>query len=352
MRIAILDIRPGIGIDYQQVEGLEDMLTAALFNSGYFIVIERSRINEVISANDFYRNELTEAQYIILAEKMQVDAVLVGTINYIISDRKLASDGVSKIDVGEYNIDLRLIGTTGELLSSAGVSKVGKTQRELMNMASWEIVRNLSSSVREKKTIQILYDYLYVYPEDLGTFTTKPTNIIAMNNRNNSYGYSDWRIPTLEEVQILQANATMLRLDKDKNYAYDTNSIWDSGNAYNVRLVRTKVIVQQRLEQQQRAYFEDIFYDYGTIPILNGIVTTRFCLQNPSTREVRIQNVTKTDSHLIVNWERSEIPSGGKSFVTVSYNPNGRVGVSFRNQVIVTLSDGQRIELIVSGQVR
>ena len=198
---------------------------------------------------------------------------------------------------------------------------------------------------------QVLYDYLYVFPEDLGVFTTKPLNIIDITNRNNSYGYSDWRLPTLEEIEFMQANATLLRLDNTYKYASHVTN-WGQGKSYKIRLVRTKVIIQQRSEDVQKAYFEETSYDFGDIPILGGIVKTRFCLQNPSSKNVYIKNITKTDSHISVSWDNNYINSSEKGFVTVSYNPNGRQGVSFRSTLVVTLSDGQTLDLIISGRVR
>lgn len=348
LRIAILDIRPGVGQTASQVDGLEDMLSTELFKSGYFTIIERSRVDQVLRANDLYGKKLTSAQQKAMADKLQVDAVLIGTINYIINDVKTASDGSSKINVGEYDVDLRLVSVTGEYLSSAAVHAAGKTERETMDMAAREIVKNLDSSVKGNKIVQVLYDYLYVFPEDLGAFSTEPSNIIDITNRNNSYGFSDWRLPTEEEVQIMEANATMLRLDNSRNYASDRSS-WNQ--SYNVRLVRTKITVQQRPQNRQRAYFEETTRDFGRIPILGGVVKTRFCLQNPSDRNVSILNITKTDSHLTVDWDKDAISPGEKGFIRVMYNPNGRQGVSLKSTIVATLSDGQKIDLLVTGRV-
>lgn len=351
LRIAILDIKAGVGENTSHVDGLEDMLTNELFNSGYFTIVERSRVDQVLHANNLYGKTLTTAQYQEMAKKLQVDAILVGTINYIIRDVKNASDGSSKINLGEYNVDLRLISVTGELLSSAAVDANGRSERETMDSAARDIVKNLDNSARGPKKVQVLYDYLYVFPEDLGVFTTKPLNIIDITNRNNSYGYSDWRLPTLEEIEFMQANATLLRLDNTYKYASHVTN-WGQGKSYKIRLVRTKVIIQQRSEDFQKAYFEETSYDFGDIPILGGIVKTRFCLQNPSSKNVYIKNITKTDSHVSVSWDNDYINSSEKGFVTVSYNPNGRQGVSFRSTLVVTLSDGQTLDLIISGRVR
>lgn len=162
LRIAILDLKAGVGRNSSQINGLEDMLTNELFKSGYFTIVERSRVNQVLQANDLYGKNLTEAQYKILAEKLEVDAVLVGTINYIVRDVDNASDGSSKIDIGEYNVDLRLISVTGELLSSAAIHAKGRSERETMDLAARDIVRNLDNSAKDLKPYKsCMTTYMY-----------------------------------------------------------------------------------------------------------------------------------------------------------------------------------------------
>ena len=52
--------------------------------------------------------------------------------------------------------------------------------------------------------VVVLYDYLYVYPEDLGEFSSEPVNLIEQINRQKKYGYDDWRMPTREELEIIR----------------------------------------------------------------------------------------------------------------------------------------------------
>ncbi len=52
----------------------------------------------------------------------------------------------------------------------------------------------------------VIYDYLKVFPNDLGTFDAEPKTIIARLNQNQQYGYGTWRLPTNEELALMKAN--------------------------------------------------------------------------------------------------------------------------------------------------
>ena len=52
----------------------------------------------------------------------------------------------------------------------------------------------------------VIYGYLKVFPNDLGTFDAEPRTTIARLNQSQYYGYGTWRLPTNEELAILKAN--------------------------------------------------------------------------------------------------------------------------------------------------
>lgn len=55
-----------------------------------------------------------------------------------------------------------------------------------------------------------LHGYLYVFPEDLGRFREYPSKMINMLNKSKPYGRGNWRLPTLEELQMMEQNSYKL----------------------------------------------------------------------------------------------------------------------------------------------
>lgn len=56
----------------------------------------------------------------------------------------------------------------------------------------------------------LLLGYLYVFPEDIGDFQVPPIEIIKAVNRQNLFGCNTWRIPTPDELRLMEANADQL----------------------------------------------------------------------------------------------------------------------------------------------
>lgn len=71
-----------------------------------------------------------------------------------------------------------------------------------------------------EKPIQLL-GYLWVYPEDLGDFKQIPVGVINSINSQSPYGMNSWRIPTPDELSVLEANADKVGLGDDIYLATD-----------------------------------------------------------------------------------------------------------------------------------
>ena len=67
----------------------------------------------------------------------------------------------------------------------------------------------------------LLLGYLWVYPEDLGNFSRVPSGVINSINAQRPYGRNTWRIPTPDELVILEANAEKVGLGDDIYLATD-----------------------------------------------------------------------------------------------------------------------------------
>ncbi|MBQ9200769.1 MAG: hypothetical protein IJ154_00125 [Bacteroidales bacterium] len=90
-----------------------------------------------------------------------------------------------------------------------------------------------------------LLGYLWVYPEDLGTYMSGPTSIIAQINAQGQYGRNDWRVPSPDELRLMENYADKCGLGDDIYLATDhRNGV--------LRLVSTgKTIAQQQQEAKE-----------------------------------------------------------------------------------------------------
>ena len=240
-KLAVMDFVAGVGLYQKDVNGLSDMLINSLFNTGRFELIERGQLCELIGETNLQKSSLSAGQLQQLKIK-GVNFLLLGTAN---------------LTEGEYNIDVRVVDVgTGKFHSTAEVTKLsGQTYRTMMPKLANELATKLPQTVnatitteKPKGHIVILYDYLTVYPEDLGNFSAKPTNLIDNLNKNNSYGFNNWRLPTTEELEILKNNSSKIGLQNSSYMSVDnSNGI--------VRLVRTEgTVVRKSQANTSSAY--------------------------------------------------------------------------------------------------
>ena len=86
---------------------------------------------------------------------------------------------------------------------------------------------------RKLEKPETLLGYLCVFPEDIGCYSSHPTEIINNINQRNLYGRNTWRIPTHDELMLMVANADLLGMS-DEIYMATTHA---NGN---LRLVSTE----------------------------------------------------------------------------------------------------------------
>ena len=58
----------------------------------------------------------------------------------------------------------------------------------------------------QRTSVEVLYGYLKIFPNELGSFQSEPTSVINQINSQAMYGYNNWRIPTNEELALMRAN--------------------------------------------------------------------------------------------------------------------------------------------------
>jgi len=353
LKIAIVDLKAGVGRTQSQVDGLSDMLTASLFETGQFTIVERTQVNKIITERKFQASDLSNAQIKTIGNILGVDALLIGTVNFTYRERTL--ENVVTEAKEEYNVDIRLISVeTGEILSAAGGNQYNnQTERNLMRTIAHELTENLiiAKSGSVSKGVIALYGYLYVYPEDLGKFSTVPQAIITAINKNNTYGFNDWRLPTDEEIALLNSNKARLGMLNNAVYAHENS--FNNSTSFSVRLVRTQILVQKQDERPVvNQYLEKADFDFGTVPVLSGFVTVRFIVQNPTKSNFTISTVNTNASWVTADWTKSSIAPGDSGIITIKLNINGRQGTSINRSVTASLSNGERLTMNIKGNIQ
>lgn len=254
MKIAVLDLKASVGINQSDVDGISAILITYLNDVSKFSIVERLQIDKVINELGFPKTQLNRNQMIKIGEKLKVCKIVIGDINII---------------SGQYNIDVRVVDVqTGETDATAGETWVqGTSYREVMKKLAQTLSSKIkitgdciSSKVEENADIVKIMGFLYVFPEDLGAFSSEPYNIIYAINKNKTYGYDDWRLPTIEELQLIRANSKVEGIQRygggscSNEFYYSCDDVYlemirgiesrsttycGKTNSANVRLVRT-----------------------------------------------------------------------------------------------------------------
>ena len=206
-RIAVLDFKANGGVSQQTVDGITAIFATYFQPEGYTMV-ERTQIDKVIGEQGFQHNKNTNKQMVKIGKILNVSKVVVGDVNLFL---------------GNYNIDARVVNLeTGTIDAIQGAAFSDTSYRKVIqelaqNLAlmitdgvDLSVTRNKAMGVLDAKyqsdTIITLYNFLHVFPRDLGVFDAEPTNIISRINESGQYGYCTWRIPSADELSLMKSN--------------------------------------------------------------------------------------------------------------------------------------------------
>lgn len=349
LSIAILNLQAGVSRSQSQVDGLADILTVELHKSGAFIIKERLQVDKILSElNLMSTTALDDSQIKNLGERLKVQAILIGTINFLVHEKSMEDlqTGMAK---GEYNVDIRLVDVqTGEILSAVGGNIPGcASDRSVMGKIAQQLVENLSPSLRST-TVKTLYGYLTVFPSDLGTFTSYPGEVINAVNRQCMNGFSDWRLPTREELSVMLANKHESGMLSTLTYA--TQSCFSGNKEYVVRLVRTNIVEKKEVAVDE-PYLSPSVCDFGSVSVLVGKASKQITLWNPSSSSIRVSRVKSVSADVSAFWYEDYIEPGKSSSIHVTVNTNGRAGATLNRTLTVYLTDGRVLTLPVKVHV-
>ena len=101
-----------------------------------------------------------------------------------------------------------------------------------------------------------LLGYLWVHTEDLGNFKQQPHSVITSVNAQSPHGRNDWRIPTPDELAVMENNADKIGLGDDIYMATDQSNgvlrLVSTGKTVAEKEKEAADFEQRRLEEEKR----------------------------------------------------------------------------------------------------
>lgn len=226
-RVAVLNFNAGSGVTQMEVDGLSSIFNTYFAPKGAEIV-ERTSVDKILQEQKFQNSRFTNTDMVALGEMLNVSLVVVGDINVVME---------------QYNVDVRVVNVqTGTIVAKDGTSfSKGGSYRDMMkelgerlsnslekeienlqitsdynfidnNGKASVLPKNMTTKItednskRERTDVVVLEGFLKLYPEDLGEFSSNPTQLIKQINQQKRYGYNSWRLPTQEELDLIRSN--------------------------------------------------------------------------------------------------------------------------------------------------
>ena len=208
-RCAVLEFKAGVGISQDDVDGISAIFITYFRPAGYTMV-ERTQIDKAIDEQGFQRSKMTESQMVRIGQILNVSKIVVGDVNVV---------------MGQYNVDARVINVeSGTIAATEGATFAGSSYRSTMQSIAQKLAAKIAIptgttvspsqqqqnqkqvQLKSRSSVEIVYGYLKVFPNELGNFDSEPTSVIRQINAQAKYGYNNWRIPTQEELSLLKAN--------------------------------------------------------------------------------------------------------------------------------------------------
>jgi hypothetical protein len=245
MKVAVLDFKAGVGVAQGDVDGISAIFGTYFIDPQKFTLVERTQIDKTIAEQGFQYSALTNQQMVKIGQILNIQKIVVGDVN---------------IMNGQYNVDVRMVNVeTGAVDATEGATWAkGTSYRELMKGLATRLMGKTPTTTYVDSRVTVLLGYLYVFPEDLGVMTVEEAyRTCVYINSAASYGFSDWLLPTIEEMKVVLSNGEKVPSLKNAKYMTrseewfydnwkpvavdrngDTKRIY-SQDSFNVRLVRT-----------------------------------------------------------------------------------------------------------------
>ncbi|MDD6165590.1 MAG: hypothetical protein PUB31_04585 [Bacteroidales bacterium] len=230
-RIAVLNFNARTGVTQMEVDGLSSIFNTYFAPKGAEIV-ERTSVDKILQEQKFQNSRFTNTDMVALGEMLNVSLIVVGDVNVVMEQYNIdvrvvnvqtgtivAKDGASCSKEGSYRDMMREL---GERLSKSLELEIEKFQitsdrnsngnNNDNNGKATVLPKNMTTKItednskRERTDVVVLEGFLKLYPEDLGEFSREPSWLIKQINQQERYGYSSWRLPSQEELDLIRSN--------------------------------------------------------------------------------------------------------------------------------------------------
>jgi len=104
-------------------------------------------------------------------------------------------------------------------------------------------------------------------------------------------------------------------------------------------------------QEDKRVTFNESKHDFGVVPEKGGNVSFDFVLTNNSTEPLIINRVLTSCGCTTPSWTKAPIEPKKSGTITVSYNPNGRIGAINKTITVYTNFDTNPYSLQITGEV-
>lgn len=251
-------------------------LTKAISEKQGYAAYDRVDIGTLMDEHSFQRTGLVDDRTIRkLGEMTGCNLVLIAEVASIDSDNYYVSAKIVEIETARTKqIESTLMGASATSIQKGCDELVGK----LLGGARTTSTSVRSSNPAPNKAV-VLVTGLRVFPYDIGEFNAEPYQTIQSLNQKKTFGYSNWRLPTRDELSLLRANSASLGDLKNEQYMVSNPSsgqvdeISYGGATGWVRLVSDGWTPAEEKELKTRAIREicGIGNDY-TIDLRLGII--------------------------------------------------------------------------------
>lgn len=205
-RIAVVGFKAGAYVSLSDIDGISETFQNNFNPQGYTLV-DRLFVDKTLAEQRIQRSNITEELAVYAGKIMNVSKIVVGkvyksfdggyqvevTVLDVQSEQRMAGDG-AEVQPGKYR----------ETITALAKRLAGKIA--ITPGATVPVTPPSSTTPKKRTTVEVLYGYLKIFPNELGTFQAEPTSVISQINAQAQHGYNNWRIPTNEELSLMRAN--------------------------------------------------------------------------------------------------------------------------------------------------